>query len=150
MLPLPTPDQVVNAFKQTGLRPSGNLFSGWTGRGVHCGCALAAYAEAIGHPISSMDDAVKLFGEPAREFMLGWDNPDCLYDVDWDGYLYKKPVGEQGARCWWACVEAGLVPNSSEIRNSDIRCAPDWWRGVSYRGPVGVRSAAGRHQTTSL
>lgn len=144
MLTLPTEKQVVEAFQAQGQRPSANVFSAWTGGGVHCGCALAIFAKEQGHQVSNPGDAIALFGPDAEEFMLGWDHPDCLFHVEYDGILYHKPIGEQGARCWWSCVEAGLVPNHCEIQNSDIKYAPDWWRGIKNEGPVSARFANSR------
>lgn len=145
VLALPTEQQVIDAFQKQGRRPSARVFSAWTGGGAHCGCALAVYAQSLGHQISNPEEAIELFGLTAQDFMLGWDHPDCLYHVEHDGTLYHNPVGEQGARCWWACVEAGLVPIHSEIQNSDIRYAPDWWRGVKYAGPVSARFTTPRY-----
>ena len=144
MLTLPTEQQVIESFQKQGRRPSATVFSAWTGSGAHCGCALAVFAKEQGYEISSQREAVDLFGPSANDFMLGWDHPDCIFHVEHDGTLYHNPAGEQGARCWWACVGAGLVPTHCEIQNSDIKYAPDWWRGITYEGPVSARLVKSR------
>lgn len=125
MIALPTPEQVVEAYKATGLRPTNNMFFGQTSRGVPCACALYTYAQTLGHSIRSVTEACSLFGDAAGGFMLGWDFP--LYEI-------QIPTQRLGARSWWTCVESGLLPRSPQILGSYIEHAPADWK-VDPDGP---------------
>jgi hypothetical protein len=146
---LPTPEETIAAFRSQALRPSGRIFFGWTGSGVRCACAIAAVVKArTGAEVASQHDAGPIFGTQAvMDFTLGWDNPGCvfMFGSPQKTPFINMPVSELGARCWWACVEAGLVPNLHEIPNSDIRQAPKWWRGESYESArISLRFDPGR------
>lgn len=144
---LPTSEEIIQAFKSQDIRPTGRIMEGWTGSGVHCACALKVVALARGQFGQSLEE---IFGPDSRSFMLGWDNPDCLFKVTMEsnGALYLNPIAEQGARAWWDCVKAGLVPNHYEIPNSDIDKAPGWYRGEEYIGPVALRKSNRRIEHT--
>lgn len=120
ILALPTETEAIEAFQQAKMRPAARIFNGYTSRGDHCGCALSAVARARGLPISNSLEALNLFGEDSKRFMEGWDYPYLSIGE------YHSPISLQGAMCWWACVRAGLVPDSYEIANSSLENAPDW------------------------
>ena len=69
-----TKEQIVEAFKKTGLKPMQRRY----GDGITCGCALTALYIAAGHspgtPHQIADWAVEQFGPcAAREIVFGWD-----------------------------------------------------------------------------
>lgn len=133
MIALPTRTiEIVEAFRETGIQPSrAQFFAGWTRAGAACGCALFAVARLRGIDCMDATDAASIFtGGSVASLIYGWDNPANKPHMAWG---WKTKLDERdltqlfGARSWWACVAAGLVPRTHEIAFSDLSQAPRWW-----------------------
>lgn len=81
-----TKEQIVEAFKKTGLEPVRGRF----GDGISCACALTALCIAAGHsdltPHEITDWATNQFGPGTpREIMAGWDGRHLtIFNSGWN------------------------------------------------------------------
>jgi hypothetical protein len=97
-----TPEQVVEAYKETGLKPRQRVFLV-----DKCACGLgvlAAHDANINNSYDAYDWAVTQYGEDYVEsFWRGFDDRSTTPQ-------YEQHIGyEDGRACWQAVVEAGLV-----------------------------------------
>lgn len=98
------PDEVVHAYKQTGLRPVRHGYF----PAIGCACGLGAMFYTTHNKIDNTRTVNEFFDELYGStyrcaFASGFDNDE--YNTHYAGY-------EDGCAAWQAVVDAGLVGNT--------------------------------------
>jgi hypothetical protein len=103
-----TPEEVVTAYKETGLRPGRGAY--FPDDGCACGLGVLYYRDKPDHmgTITAYFDN-KLGYDYRLGFVVGFDGEYFGYGVIGKPSDDYKVGYEDGRACWQACVEAGLV-----------------------------------------